>query len=605
MAIPFTNSKRELPFTDPSKGERDSPQRVSTLKPQVLLNVACALEGADASLLPASFRALERDQNFSLILLGRLALYQSFAASVFGPFWGYLCDKLYNKGILLVFGCAFWGILTILMSFSNGPISMSFLRFFNGIALSSINPISQTILSEIFPSKEYGYTFGWVQVAISCGTLFGNLFCTSISEKLIFGFRGWRFAFFLTGLACLFYAFILYKQLPKHYITLTVHRSLETSSEDLELPPTISTTTAAVSTKSSAPLSTPSTINGNRRESMSTDSYGSNETLEGVNSIHARRAKVSQNPPMALIAEGRTLHISKERFVLLSRTCSQLCSALKDMALVVIKCFRTPTFVIIALQGIFGSVPWNALSFLTLYYQYSGLSNSWASFLTSSLTLGLIPGSLLGGFIGDSLNLWNPNHGRPMTAQLSVLIGLPLIASVFQVLPVDPSPTMIIAHAFLLFIFGLVSSWCSAGVNRPILLEIIEPEHRGQILAWLVAVEGSSAAFFGAPFTAFLAQTLFGYAGISLPVTEMNDEERSRNLIALGNALTLGVTIPFIICAVCYSFLHFTLKRDRKNLQHGPAYRSLVSTHDDEHFIDSAVDLEWAGNNIFPLDSMH
>ena len=37
--------------------------------------------------------------------------------------------------------------------------------------------------------------------------------------------------------------------------------------------------------------------------------------------------------------------------------------------------FRIPTFLVLCGQGMFGAIPWNALSFTTLFYQLSGFSD--------------------------------------------------------------------------------------------------------------------------------------------------------------------------------------------------------------------------------------
>merc|ERR1719247_3094211 len=43
--------------------------------------------------------------------------------------------------------------------------------------------------------------------------------------------------------------------------------------------------------------------------------------------------------------------------------------------------WRIPTFRVLVLQGMFGSIPWSALSFLTLFFQYIGMTDLRASLL--------------------------------------------------------------------------------------------------------------------------------------------------------------------------------------------------------------------------------
>lgn len=54
-----------------------------------------------------------------------------------------------------------------------------------------------------------------------------------------------------------------------------------------------------------------------------------------------------------------------------------------------------------ALQGVAGSIPFQALVFFTLYFQLLGFSNFIASALMSGFLFATAFGGLLGGWIGD------------------------------------------------------------------------------------------------------------------------------------------------------------------------------------------------------------
>lgn len=41
--------------------------------------------------------------------------------------------------------------------------------------------------------------------------------------------------------------------------------------------------------------------------------------------------------------------------------------------------FRLPTFCVMIVQGIFGTMPWTALSFMALFFQLSGISDGQAA----------------------------------------------------------------------------------------------------------------------------------------------------------------------------------------------------------------------------------
>jgi MFS family permease len=221
---------------------------------------------------------------------------------------------------------------------------------------------------------------------------------------------------------------------------------------------------------------------------------------------------------------------------------------------------KTPSFMVIVLQGCFGSVPWSALSFLIMYFQYVQVPDSQAALLYSVMTLSQAAGHVLGGYIGDGLSAWSPYHGRPLTAQISVAAGIPMIVMVLWNVPSD-APN-ILPVAVMLCIFGLTASWCAGGVNRPILTQLVPESRMGRAVAWLTAIEGSAAACLGGPLVGYLADHVFGYKVQSSDVSEIPEPIRLQNAIALRSGMLWMTILPWTACFVIYSTLHCTLKRD-------------------------------------------
>lgn len=221
---------------------------------------------------------------------------------------------------------------------------------------------------------------------------------------------------------------------------------------------------------------------------------------------------------------------------------------------------RIPTFRVIVLQGMFGCIPWSAMSFALFYFQYVGVSDFGASALFSTSMIGSAIGGVLGGIVGDRMAVWSRRHGRPLTAQISVASGIPLIAMILARVPRDPS--YFNTYAVLVFIFGLVSSWCAPGVNRPILSEIVDEPDRASVFAWLVTIDGSFAALFGAPMVGLLAEHAFGYQPSQLLISHMPYAQRQSNAAALAAAILWCTIGPWILCLLCFSFLHITYGQD-------------------------------------------
>lgn len=217
---------------------------------------------------------------------------------------------------------------------------------------------------------------------------------------------------------------------------------------------------------------------------------------------------------------------------------------------------RNPTFIIIVVQGCLGSIPWSALGFLVMFFQCCGISAFFAAVIESCRMLGCAVGQDFGGYVSDTLTRWSRFHGRPLTAQISVSLSIPAIFAVLAVIP--PQPSSVALYAVILFAFGLTASWCGGGVNKPILTEVVTSKHHARIISWLSALEGSSAACFGSPLVAFLAQHVFEYD----PVSEPSAEVQATNRDALATGMLWMTTIPWTMCFLAYALLHLTYKRD-------------------------------------------
>jgi len=227
--------------------------------------------------------------------------------------------------------------------------------------------------------------------------------------------------------------------------------------------------------------------------------------------------------------------------------------------------FRVRSFVVIVMQGCFGSVPWSAMQFLTMFYQYAGIPDGQAGLLTScSMVCGAF-GNIAGGLIGDRLTLWSRFHGRPLTAQISVFAGIPIIFATLHLVPREPSS--FVYYLLLQAMLGLCATWTCAGVNRPLLTEVVPQSHQARILAWLVALEGSSSACFGAPFVGYLAEHYFGYRPQRMASAMIPEAVREANTHALACGMLVMTVLPWLACFMSYSFLHITYQKDVEDLQ--------------------------------------
>lgn len=212
--------------------------------------------------------------------------------------------------------------------------------------------------------------------------------------------------------------------------------------------------------------------------------------------------------------------------------------------------WKIQSFKLLVAQGIFGCIPWAALSFSTLYFQSAGITDVGAATLSTAFMVSAAFGHLLGGFVGDRFAALSPLHGRPLTAQISVFAGIPVVYYAF-------SGNLTYEGIFILLVtLGLTAKWVAAGVTCPILAEIVGEQHRGSIMAWMLAITNSSAVAIGGPLVGYLAEHVFGY------IVATDGAVAIGNSQALARAIMWCSVVPWGLCLCCFSLLHLTYPKD-------------------------------------------
>ncbi|CAL5229213.1 g12496 [Coccomyxa viridis] len=226
------------------------------------------------------------------------------------------------------------------------------------------------------------------------------------------------------------------------------------------------------------------------------------------------------------------------------------------------KMMQIPTFVLIIVQGIVGSIPWTALVFFTLYLQLLGMTDAAASVLMALFLGSTALGGLLGGYVGDFSAKRHPQHGRIFACQFSVAIGIPFSLLILKGLPANGNPETVYLYAVVLVIFGCLKSWAGPCCNNPIFAEIVPPSMRNMVYAFDRCFEGALAAC-AAPLVGMLAEQMFGFTGTA---TRSGDPEKDlAQARALGSSLLVFLIVPWTLCLVFYSGLHFTYPRDKRH----------------------------------------
>ena len=226
------------------------------------------------------------------------------------------------------------------------------------------------------------------------------------------------------------------------------------------------------------------------------------------------------------------------------------------------------TFILIIIQGIAGTIPYNALLFAINYFEDIGFSSIVSGIIFAVIAVSTAIGTLFGGWIGDKAEQWNPDKGRILMAQISVFSGIPVMILFFWILPHTMTAFTIVLYLIVGIVAGFMINWSATACNYPMYSEIFEPELRSTIFS-LDNFFGGSIGATGTFLVALLAQYIFGY--ITLPqgvdINQVSNALRIKEVVALGNALVVSTTIPWIICLFIYIFVYWTYPKDRDRMK--------------------------------------
>ena len=567
-----------------------------------IVYVAASVDSMDAQLLPSVFQALEADPAFLLspASLGKLALCQSLAQSLASPAWGLAADTKPRSRLLAV-GCAGWGLCTLLVGAAPGFYALALGRACAGVALACIMPLSQSILADLFPDAERGRAFGACQAFQQAGALFGASFATSVSHRVFrlpfalpfvpaaavgaaavamggggggggggWPLAGWRVPFLASGCMSLGLAAFIHARMREPPRGVTSPAVLAANREARRQQASAAAAAAAAAASAGG-------VGGSDSSSTAERHAGAGKKNVGDDKDDCNNALASgpANDDAANVEEKVTLRRAWAGVM------------------------GNTTFWLIAGQGLFGAVPWSALAFATMWLQYVGFSDVQASSAFSCFMLGAGMGGPLGGAIGDWAASKSKDRGRVYVAQASVLGGLPFVWLIFELAPRPPEQQALLAaaggtaaavgadgqaaqlsaplayhlgYAGLFFLFGLCCSWCAPATNRPILSEVVQPRLRATLLASLLAIEGSTAALFGAPLVGYLAESVFGYRTTTgRTVASLPPAHRAENAAALGRAIVWIGGVCWVFCFCVYGLVHSVYARDRDAAKFGPA----------------------------------
>jgi len=246
--------------------------------------------------------------------------------------------------------------------------------------------------------------------------------------------------------------------------------------------------------------------------------------------------------------------------------------------------FTIPTFCVMIMQGVFGTIPWSVFGNMTLFFQLSGIDDMHVAILSGVGPITGAVGNIVGGVVSDLLAWRFLLHGRPLSAQITVACGLPLIYMIFQGIP--PGHGSFGTYLALNIAFGILGSWAQSGTNYPILSHIVPADARSRVMAWESALENSLANAIGPTVVGLLAEDVFGYKFGSQSADGGPDLASAD---ALGKAMAAVICIPWVICFFAYTLLHWSYPRDVRLLEERAAREAELTAEAKARAADEAL----------------
>jgi len=225
---------------------------------------------------------------------------------------------------------------------------------------------------------------------------------------------------------------------------------------------------------------------------------------------------------------------------------------------------RYPSFVLMITQGIFGSIPWLVIGNLNLYARLCGFE-MWTLFWLSAPGLFGVVGGFLGGIVSDFLTKKMGPRGRPLTAMLTVAMGVPLQFMMWY--GIAPGSALNNVWVFFLIqaLFNLTACWAQPGCNFPVLGQIVTGKDRNKVMCWEMAFENTMATIIGSNAVPYVIQA-FGSNKITYDGHQDLDQART-----LGLAQAIIICCPWLVCFAVYSLLLWSFPIDVKRVEKGRA----------------------------------
>jgi hypothetical protein len=432
----------------------------------------------------------------------------------------------------------------------------------NGLGLALVIPCAQSLIADLNPPDQRGRSFGMMQLTSSLGAVAASISATNLgaAATTLMGLEGWRAAFLLVAAVSVATGYLV-------RVGACDPRFRGPRGSGFGGSQVAGTGEGGVWQLEMGRLGGGA---GGGARVQQRSRRGPAEAADSSGGSSSREGSLDSSPTATLLGPGGAAG---------SAAAGAKPWGSGPLA-GVLWMLRVRTFQAIVLQGIVGSIPWQAMSFSTLWLQLVGFSALQASTLLGCSALGTAAGGLIGGSLGDWAAQRRPLSGRIAVAQVSVAAGIPLMIVLLVLLPGSPALHLCWpAYAATMLVTGAAISWTWAGCNSPIFSEIVPPELLSSVYAYDRSLENSLAAC-ATPVVGLVAERVFGFTvaradaslqggggaappGGGADVFGSSAAARAANARALASSMLGIMLVCWTLCLLFYGVLYFTYPKDR------------------------------------------
>ncbi|CAD2093350.1 major facilitator superfamily domain-containing protein, putative [Plasmodium vinckei lentum] len=438
------------------------------------------------------------------------------------------------------------------ITISNNYMYVFLFLFIMGMNNSCIYILIQKIYTNNVFSENRSTIYGFLHFFTSISHMLSVFINTNLSNKLYFGFKGWRLCYFIILLFPFLVSIFLFKLIKNNKLKKKAIPNRDTSfMTPLEKLTNMDNQNGKQNIKRKNKIIS-GKENGSKEEKRlllteienpCSDNNNKNKTSENINDNHSISI-FQKNEDANLVSKEE----KKNEFIYEFAYLYEIKYVLKNYS-----------FWIIIFMGMLNGIPKHVLSLMIYFFQYCNISDFKSGFIIS---ISWMCASIVSPFIGiisDYIYKLNKDINRQLIGMCTHFIRIILMFIMFFFIPKEPES--FIYFVIISLFMGMLSGWINIGAHKPILIDIVKQKHTAFVMSLMSAFENIGSSILG---TILLNLFLNKYNYIDKrKISHITPEINKHNVDILSHVLLIMTCFPWLISFCLLHILKYTYKKDK------------------------------------------